>query len=518
MDNIVALDIGTTGVKAALVDRRGQIVESGYAGYPTFTDGNRVEQEPEAWWRATGEALAALWQEIPAGRSVAGVALSGQMQDTIPLGSQGAVGRAILYSDCRAEAEARLLDEQIGAARLAATSGNSQTATSVLAKWLWLARQDPAQLAATQTLLLGAHDYITWRLCGARTTDYTTAATTGLLDLRANCWDETTIRAMGLDPALLPELRRAGVQVGTVSASAAQMTGLPVGTPVFQGVGDLGATTVGVGAGVPGRLYGYLGTSGWLASTLAQAEPCPERGVFTVRHPDPSQVIQVVPMLTAGGNLEWLRGIFHSMYASVLGQETVAPGVDYELLNQLASSAPAGSRGLLYLPYLAGERSPFSAPDARACFVGLSAESQPSELARAVLEGTALAYRALREALGPESATDPAKVHAGPLLLVGGGAKSPVWTQILADVLDAPVHVSADPGNAAARGAALIAGQTLGWFAGYAPTPDFFPTAQIYMPNPAHRDLYDRLFALFASLHLRLESTFAGLAALRQGT
>ncbi len=510
MDNIVALDIGTTGVKAALVDRRGQIVASAYAGYPTYTDGNRIEQEPEAWWRATGEALAALWREMPVARSVAGVALSGQMQDTILLGSQGAVGRAILYSDCRAEAEARLLDEQIGEARLAAISGNSQTATSVLAKWLWLARQAPARLAATQTLLLGAHDYITWQLCGARTTDYTTAATTGLLDLRANCWNETTIRTLGLDLALLPELRRAGEQVGLVSASAAQVTGLPVGTPVFQGVGDLGATTVGVGAGVPGRLYGYLGTSGWLASTLTQAEPCPERGIFTVRHPDPAQVIQVVPMLTAGGNLEWLRGIFHSISASVLGLETVAPGVDYDLLNRLASSVPAGSRGLLYLPYLGGERSPFSAPDARACFIGLSAESQPSELARAVLEGTALAYRALREALGPESVTDS-------LLLVGGGAKSPVWTQILADVLGAPVHVAADPGNAAARGAALIAGQTLGWFDSYAPLPDFFPIAQTYTPNPAHRDLYDRLFALFASLHLQLASTFAGLAAIRRG-
>jgi xylulokinase len=215
-------------------------------------------------------------------------------------------------------------------------------------------------------------------------------------------------------------------------------------------VGDLGATTVGVGAGVPGRLYGYLGTSGWLASTLIEAEPCPERGVFTLRHPDPAQMIQVAPMLTAGGNLEWLRSTFHAVLVSALGQGAVVPPVNYDLLNQLAASAPAGSRGLLYLPYLAGERSPFSAPDARACFIGLSADSRISELARSVLEGTTLAYRALREALGV--------VQSGPLVLVGGGAKSPVWAQILADVLGAPVHVAEDPGNAAARGAALIVG------------------------------------------------------------
>jgi xylulokinase len=505
MDGIVALDIGTTGVKAALVDRHGRISAAGYAQYPTYTDGNRVEQDPEAWWRATGAALAALWQATPVGLAVAGVALSGQMQDTILLGAQGTVGQAILYSDSRAETEARLLDERVGAARLAAISGNPQTATSVFAKWLWLARQTPAQLAAAQTLLPGAHDYVAWRLCGARTTDYTTATTTGLLDLAANGWAEPTIRAVGLDPTLLPALRRAGVQVGTVSANAAEATALPVGTPVFQGVGDLGATTVGVGAGVPGRLYGYLGTSGWLASTLDEAQPCPERGIFTLRHPDPAQVIQVAPMLTAGGNLEWLRSMFHP----VLGQEALTAVVDYDLLNRLAASAPAGSRGLLYLPYLAGERSPFSAPDARACFIGLSAESHAGELARSVLEGTALAYRALRAALGV--------MQSGPLLLVGGGAKSPVWMQILADVLDAPVHVAADPGNAAARGAALLAGQTLGWFEGYAPAPDFFPVAQVYTPIPAHRDLYDRLYALFAPLHLQLEGAFAGLAAIRRG-
>lgn len=504
MDGIVALDIGTTGVKAALLDRQGRVVASGYAQYATFAGGNRIEQEPEAWWQATGEALAALWQEAPTGMGIAAVALSGQMQDTILLGAQGAVGRAILYSDSRADVEARLLDEQIGAAQLAAVTGNPHTPASVFAKWLWLARAEPARLAVAQTLLLGAHDYITWRLCGARTADYTTAATTGLLDLRANRWQETAIRAMGLDPAYLPTLRRAGDPVGTVSAAASQATGLPAGTPVLQGVGDLGATTVGVGAGVPGRFYGYLGTSGWLASTLAQAEPCPERGIFTLRHPDAAQVIQVAPMLTAGGNLEWLRG--------VLDIAADGPGMTYELLNRLAAAAPAGSHGLLYLPYLAGERSPFSAPDARACFIGLSAQTGAGDLARAVMEGTALAYRALRDTLYPAGAPGP----RGPLLLVGGGAKSPVWAQILADVLAAPVQVVADPGNAAARGAALIAGQTLGWFADYAATPDFFPVAQVYAPNPAHGALYDQLYALFAPLHLQLAQTFAGLAALRQ--
>ena len=261
-----------------------------------------------------------------------------------------------------------------------------------------------------------------------------------------------------------------------------------------MGCGDLGATTVGAGAGLPGRAYGYRGTSGWIAASLDQATPKPDQGVFTLRHPDPARYIQVAPMLTAGGNLEWLRG-------ALTGDDPLA----YDELNRLAGQAPAGSRGLLYLPYLGGERSPFSDPDARAAFIGVSGQTGRAEMVRAVMEGVAMGYRSLGDALG--LAAD------GPLLLTGGGGKSAVWAQILADVLDRPVQVVADPGNAPARGAAVIAGKALGWYDSYLPAGGFFPVAATYRPHRDRRAVYDDLYALFSTLYPRLKDAFSGLAA-----
>lgn len=497
-ETIIALDIGTTGTKAALVDRAGRLLATGYADYPTYTaDGGVVEQEPADWWRATCAALAQLWRAATPGaaQQVAAVALSGQMQDLILLGAAGAIGRAILYADSRAQPEAASIAAQIGQAELARITGNEQGAGSLLAKWLWLQRYEPQRLAACRKILIGAHEYIGWQLYGAAGADYTTAATTGLLDLRANRWSFDLLTALGLDADKLPGLHAATSIQGEVTAAASAATGIPAGTLVFRGAGDLAATTVGVGAGEPGRLYCYLGTSGWIAASLDQAVPQPNAGVFTLRHPNPERYIQVAPMLTAGGNVEWWL------------TQLVAAGdrqVSYAELNELVARAPAGSGGVIYLPYLAGERSPFSDPNARGAFVGLATRTTSAELARAVLEGVAFAYRSLRDALQIQ--------QDGPLFMVGGGAKSPIWPQILADVLACPVQVVAAPGDAAARGAAIIAGVGLGWYSSFAPRADFFPVAHSFTPQAEASQRYADLYPIFQQLYPQLRPAFTRLA------
>ncbi|GIK75074.1 MAG: xylulokinase [Chloroflexota bacterium] len=499
MDTILAIDIGTTGAKAALVGRDGVLLASALATYPTHTGaGGVVEQNPQDWWDASCRALRQLWADAPAGVHVAAVILSGQMQDAIPLGDDDAIGPALLYADSRAQAEAAALEQLVGAAQLTELTGNAQEASSVLAKWRWLATHEPARLAATRTILLGSHDYITWRLCGARAADPTTAATTGLLDWRARAWAHDLLAQLRLDAALLPELHASGAQIGAVSADAAAATGIPTGTPVLQGVGDLGATTVGVGAAAPGMIYAYLGTSGWIAASQDAAVPMPDRGVFTICHPQPARYIQVAPVLTAGGNLEWLRAVL----ATPAG---VQP--DYARLNVLAAQAAPGSGGVLYLPYLNGERSPFSDANARAAFLGISGATTQADLARAVMEGTAYSYRALREALGV--------ARGGALMLAGGGGQSAVWAQILADVLASPVQVAAAPGDAPARGAAIIAGQALGWYASLMPGEGFFPVQATYTPLTANVRVYDRLYPVFAGLYPALREAFAALAQAR---
>lgn len=491
MQTIVAIDIGTTGAKVALVARDGQILASGYDAYPTHTgEGNRVEQTPDDWWRATCTALAQLWQTGSDRKAIAAVALSGQMQDLILLGEHEALGTAILYSDSRAQVEAQMITATVGTEALTQITGNEQGAASLLAKWRWLQRHAAARLAACHKLLLGAHSYIGWRLSGAATCDYTTASTTGLLDLFGNDWAIPLLRRLELETDKLPTLLAADAPIGAITPAAATATGLPAGLPVYTGAGDLAATTVGVGAGEPGRTYCYLGTSGWIATSLAKATPNPSCGVFTLRHPDPTRFIQVAPMLTAGGNLDWVR-------TQVVGTE------NYAQLTALADSAPVGSHGLLYLPYLAGERSPFCDPQARACYVGISGQTQRSDLVRAVMEGVCFAYRALLEALTADVAA---------LYVVGGGAQSTVWMHILADVLGCPVHVVDKPADAAARGAAIIAGRALGWYHSFAPHDDFFPVVQTLQPTPSAQKSYQGIYPIFTGLYPQLHAAFSALA------
>jgi xylulokinase len=526
MDVIAAVDVGTTGAKAALLDRDGSIVASAYASYPTRSQGNQIEQEPSDWWAATVTGLKSLWGQAPDVRTVA-VAMSGQMQDVILVSEEDSLAPAILYSDTRGQTEIQSVHERLGDARLRAVTGNLQDASSLLAKLLWLKRRRPDLYNQARTLFVGAHDYVAWRLCrrrpeprpelvegpveGSRVTDYTTASTTGLLDLSANVWAVELLGALKLRTDWLPQLVAADAQVGEVGEAIARETGLPEGIPVFHGAGDVATTTLGAGAGEPGRYYAYLGTSGWLAATELQSPVDPLTGIFNLRHPDPERLILVGPMLMAAGNFEWLREQFGNLELNATGKPEATA---YDVLNALASTAPPGSNGVLYLPYLAGERAPFRDANARGVFFGLTHRTTRQDLYRAVMEGVAFSMRAIRDVMPGSTlrAGDPE------LSMVGGGARSPRWAQIFADVFNCRVRVLAAPGDVGVRGAALIAGKALGWYASYVPGPDFFPIQATFLPEPATAGRYDRLFEVFRNLYPALRSNFAYLArALEEG-
>lgn len=503
MEAIIAIDIGTSGAKATLVTRQGQIIASTYAGYSTYVDGPRVEQSLADWWQATGDSLSSLLLEADRGQ-LAGIVLSGQMQDVILLGPEP--GPAILYSDGRAQSEAQQVLEQVGEDELGRITANLQDASSLLAKLLWLKRYQPQQYQQAESLLFGAHDYIAWRLCGARATDYTTAATTGLLHLEEKRWAVELLETLGLRSDWLADLVPAEAQVGRVTAEAAQATALPEGLPVIHGAGDAATTTLGAGAGAPGRFYIYLGSSGWLATTYEGRPVDPRTGIFNLRHPDPERLILIGPMLTAAGNFEWLRRQFGDLEAAGSGQ---AGAEAYELLNKMAASSSPGSRGVLYLPYLAGERAPFRDSEARGVFLGLSPTTTRADLYRAVLEGVAYAMRTIGLAMLPNGG------ELDSLTLVGGGGRSTLWAQIFADVFNCQVNVLAEPENVAARGAALIGGKALGWFATYQPEPGFFPVQAVYQPTPTAVTTYDRLFEVFRQTYPALQPVFKALAQAR---
>ena len=482
----LAFDIGTTGLKAALVAPDGEIVRSAYRTYSTHAaDDGIMEQNALDWWMAAVETCKELAKSDDFNR-VEALALTGQMQDLILVNDQGnPVHPVILYSDSRARTEADGIVRRIGVERLRSLTGNDQDASSLLAKLLWLKLQQPKVLESARHLLLGAADFLAMKLTDVAITDTTTASTTGLMDMGTRvALDHAVLEEIGVGEAhrLLPKIAAGGAKAGSLTESAAKELGLKAGTPVHHGPGDAGATTLGAGSGEAGPVYGYLGTSGWIAFT-SPGRALPDQGAITLAHPKQTYYIQVAPLLTAGRNLEWVRDLFGSD--------------DYEKL--IEKGLQAEPSHLIYLPYLNGERSPFRDPLARGAFVGLNSRTSKADLYRAVLEGVINGYRHALNALLVLPATT--------VMLTGGGTRSQAWCQLFADIANIPVAVAADAENVGVRGAVLAAQVSLGELESYNP-PGYFPVKVTLQPNAKHREHYDQKYQLFRDTYPALKPIF----------
>lgn len=502
MEQIIAIDIGTTGAKTALISRSGEILARHYGTYETMAQHSQAEQNPEDWWEAVRQGILGVNSYVDE-KNFCGISLGGQMQDLISLGSEHVLAPTILYSDTRAQTEIQEIEQRIGQDRLKNITGNIQDASSLLAKLLWLKKHKPERYNALKTVLLGAHDYIAWKLTGSTNTDFTTAATTGLLDITRNTWALDIMSAVRLRTDILPQLVQAHHVDGQLSSEMAASLGLPAGCPIFHGSGDVGTATLGANAGEPGTTSCYLGTSGWVATTTENVLADPESGIFNLRHPDPTKIIQVGPMLLAGGNLQWIVEQISSF-----SQEEHR----YDLLNEKAAVIKPGSNGVLYLPYLSGERSPFKAPEARGSFIGLSRETTREELYRAALEGVTFAMRSIQEAMtGPD-------LNLQSLTLSGGGAKSALWAQIFADVFHCRVVVLERAEEVGLIGAVLMAGKALDWYPGYLLPPELLRVKRKYEPQEQNRQLYDELYSIFRQLYPSLRESWSALKMYREKT
>lgn len=480
----LALDIGTTETKAGLIEAEGatlRIVRTASAAHETQTaEGGVIEQDANGWWSAACKAA----RELDAAEADA-IALTGQMQDVILVDIDGEPIRpAILYSDSRAHAEAAWINAQVGRERLAHLTGYDQEAGSVLAKLRWLIAHDPTALNHAARMLLGAADVIASRLTNAAASDTTTAGTTGLLDLDSRGWlAAEVLDAMKLAhlSCLFPDVVAGGAQVGTAGRAAALALGVREGIPVHLGPGDAGATTLGIGAGVPGTAYGYIGTSGWVGSTSTQRGD-PAQGVWTLPHPDPALLIGVAPLLTAAGNLDWAQ--------AALGVPDIPT-----LIGIALDAAPSN---LIYLPYLNGERSPIKDPFARGAFIGLSQRHQAGDMARAVLEGVALSYRHALDCLFPDHAVES-------LALTGGGTRSEGFVQLFADVTGVRVTLAHDPANTGLRGAVMAAQVARGERSDYRIAEQ---GTQTFTPDAQMSALYARKYGWFKEAYPALKGLY----------
>ena len=498
MTLVAGLDVGTSALKLSIVDPgassdpAASVLARAEAAYPTHAGpGGIAEQNPEDWWRAAQAAFAdpAI---TPLARRVGAIGLTGQMQDLILVSGNRPVRPALLYSDVRAAAQAARLHAAIR--DWDARTGNLQDAAAVPAKLAWLAEHEPEALARTEALLFSAPAYVAWRAGGAPTSpacDALTASTTGLLDVDARAWAADIARAADARPEILPALTgltEGDDVVGHVDAGAAEALGVRAGTPLVLAMGDAGATTDGLAGSEPGDAYLYLGTTGWIAGIApldAHARPEPS-AMHSLVLPEWRGLLRIGAVLSAGAAAAWSR-------------DTFLPGLTWDQVEALVAGrvGQVAARPLC-LPGLAGERTPVRDARQRAAFVGVGADTDAVDFHLATLTGVAMGLRHAADAMG---------VHQRRIPLVGGGAASPAWRRILADVLDATIVTGAadDPGcHAAVRAAARALGRDvppplLGDAAapGLTETHPSAAAPELADLLPTHRTLYDALAPSF---------------------
>ncbi|MGY4690779.1 xylulokinase [Salibacterium sp. K-3] len=475
MERLAVFDIGTTAVKGMLMTQDGAVEAEHTVPVTTWETGDGcVEQNPEEWWSGV-KTITDDWfgrfkiqpEEINA------VTMTGQMEDVILIRPHQKTELAILYSDMRAAEEAAWIREQLP--ELEEITSNAPVSSTPAAKLRRLALQEEAAAA----VVFSAKDYIIYKLTGAICTDPVTGATTGLMDIRNKSWHPGVLHALGADRFTLPELYAPEEAAGRVTEEGP--AGFSPGTPVLCGAGDAGAGTMGAAAIQEGDGYFYIGTTGWTA--VPATEPATTTtGVFTLPHLVPDRYISIAPLLNAGNVYDWAK-------------QTYMPDASYDTFDERIEAARPGAGGVLFLPYLHGERFPVQNTEISGAYRGIRPGTTSEDMARAVVEGLCYSLRHIAETLIGNS--------RGQFTLIGGGSRSGAWCQILADVTGRAVRVPEQGEYLTALGIAASGFCYLGWTSGYEafaadqlrPRP-----AAVYEPDPAVRTLYDDAYAQFLKI------------------
>jgi xylulokinase len=494
MSHVVGIDVSTTATKAVLIDEQGKVIAVGSSSYdydvprPMWT-----EQDPHLWWDAAIEALRLMLagSAIPAS-DIDAIGLTGQMHGSVLLDAEGEVIRpAILWNDQRTAAECDEIRRRVGRDRLIEISGNDALTGFTAPKLLWVANHEPANWDRVETILL-PKDYVRFRMTGDRAIDTAGGSGTILFDLAQRTWSPEILEALEIDARRCPPNYEGPQITGRLTPDAAAATGLLAGTPVVAGGGDQAANAVGVGAVESGIIALSLGTSGVVFATSNGPAIDPEARVQAFCHAVPDRWHMMGVMLSAAGSLRWFR-------------DAVAPGTDFDDLVRAAGEVSAGSDGLIFLPYLTGERTPHPDPRARGAFVGLTVGHDLRHMTRAVLEGVAFGLRDGLDLMVQAGVPSPGSIRAS-----GGGIRSALWRQILADVLGTEIEtVSTEEG--AAYGAALLATVGAGHFeTAEAATEQMVHAVPAAQPS-ANRDTYRTIHERYRSLYPALRPMFQAI-------
>ena len=502
MTLLVGLDIGTTSVKAGVFDGRGrQLAADGREYRLAHPDPDRAEIDAQTWWTSAAAAVRASLANSGADPSaVAAIAVSSQGETVVAVDRGGRpLGPAIVWLDNRATVEARALAGRFDEAQIYDRTGvPAVNPTWTAAKLLWWRTHEPDLFREAARFLL-AEDFVLHRLTGRFVTDGSVACTTLLLDIRGGGWWPPMLKAVGIDEARLPEIASPGDVVGALTAGAAAELGLPAGIPIVAGGMDQGAGAVGVGNAVPGVISESTGGALTVQASVDHHGGDPSRQTPVYLHSAPGRYLYCPVCPTGGMALTWFR--------DRLGETEVAAAARsgrsaYDLLTELAATAPPGCDGLTMLPHLAGAFSPEYVPGARGVLAGLTLAHGRAHMVRAVLESVAFMLRRNLELLATAGAP------AAEIRSHGGGARSPLWNQVKADVCGVPV-VTLEGEDAAVRGDAMLAGVAVGVFPDLAAAGAamIHPQAR-YEPDPANRAVYDEAYDQYVRLFDALRPLF----------
>jgi xylulokinase len=497
--SFLGIDVGTGGTRALVIDEGGHVIASATEEHRPFASPQIgwAEQDPRDWWRACGVAVhKALAQGRLRGDQISCVGLSGQMHGAVLLDEQARVVRpALIWCDVRTENQSRDLTAQIGAARLIELTCNPALTNFTLTKCLWVRENEPANWSRVRSLML-PKDYVRFELTGERATDVADASGTLLLDVAHRRWSKEILGLVEMDASLLPALYESPEICGQISAAGAAATGLQSGTPVVAGAGDQAAGAIGMGAASPGTVSATIGTSGVvLAATDAPALD-PGGRLHTFCHAVPGRWMVMGVTQAAGLSLRWFR----DQLGAATDGNSDSGSHSYDRLTAEAAKAPPGSDGLLWAPYLMGERTPYLDPTARGMLVGLTASHTRAHVIRAILEGVAFSLR------DTFTIFEEIEVPVKTIRLGGGGARSSLWRQIQADVYGQQVEaVAAEEG--AAYGAAILAGiGAMAWPSVDAACDAVVRIAGNTTPNSADSLVMDKAYAVYRRMYPAMKS------------
>ena len=496
MSYFIGIDTSTTATKALLMDASGVVLGVASTEYPyDIPQPLWSEQDPALWWHATVESIRQVVTKAGVDSAlVKGIGLTGQMHGLVVLDENGEVLRpAILWNDQRTGEQCDAIRRKLGKGKLIQITGNNALTGFTAPKILWVQEHEPDIWKRVRNILL-PKDYIRYKLTGEYASDRAGGAGTILFDLAQRDWSPEVLSKLEIPADYMPKTYEGTDVTGTISPSVASKLGLPAGIPVYGGGGDQAAAAVGTGAVKEGVVSISLGTSGVVFATTDSPFIEPEGRLHAFCHSVPGKWHLMGVMLSAAGSLRWHR-------------DTFAPGTDYDTLLEPAGDVPAGSDGLFFLPYLTGERTPHPDPLARGAFVGLTVRHEFPHLTRAVLEGVSFGLRDSFELMKSAGLENISQVR-----VTGGGARSPLWRQILADVFGAEI-VTVNTEEGAAYGAALLAGTGANVFPSVETACE--KTIQITgSTSPgADQKAYEEFYPLYRDLYPALKPTFTKVGA-----